>query len=218
MQMIYMKSHNHKKNILFYSVLLILICFLPTQKVFAYGHGLSSFPLQDKKTMLTTEMVGDTTGSKGMGIQARVTQRLNSAVLLDGGLGFSDGDRGSRIFVGTDVELYPDYENQPKVSVRGFLENAKEFNSRRNIFGVSPTVSKGFAINEHPIYPFASLPIGLTLDSKTNKYEVKTSIALGASSALPLEGFEHLLLSSELNINLRNSFTGIFFGLSYKLN
>ena len=44
-----------------------------------------------------------------------------------------------------DYEFFPDYMKQPRFSVKGLLQNVKDGDTRKNVFGVTPIFSKGFS-------------------------------------------------------------------------
>ena len=198
--------------------LLASLMFLGSQTVFAYGTGYSQYPLLPEKRLVSTEFTGITSNGGGVGVQGRFTQKLNSKAVVDAGLGMSGGERDSRFFVGADYELFPDYGNQPRVSTRISFENAKEFDVRRNILSVAPTVSKGFSFWGEEAYPFISLPVAVNLDSDSKTYQSQMNLNLGVTGNLPISGYKHLIGSLEGTIDLKDSYTGVFLGVSYPLN
>ena len=184
---------------------------------FAYGTGYSSFPLSVEKKMLSTEITGVTSTGGGMGVQARYTQKASDQLSFDAGLGMGSGERSGRIFGNADFEIFPDYMRQPRVAVRAGYEFAKEFGATRNILSVAPMVSKGFAFWGQEAFPFVSLPIGMNLNSDTKTYESMISLNTGINGHLPIEGYQNLIGSAEVQLGLKDSFTAILVGLSYPL-
>ena len=120
--------------------------------------------------------------------------RLDSSGLSiqwEAGVGLGSGERTTRLFAGIDYEVFPDYQNQPKFSVKAGLENASEFGVRRNILGISPTVSKGFEANGKEFFPFFSLPVGISLDGDRNTYKTLANASMGVTGNLPFEEYKN---------------------------
>lgn len=187
---------------------------------FGYGMGISTFPLEQDKKVLSAEATGIVSNGGGVGLQARYTQKLNEASSVDAGVGISAGERSARLFAGYDYELFPDYDIQPRTSIKAFVENSKEFGTRKNILGVAPTVSKGFSFWGQEAFPYFSLPYGISLDGKRNQYETTLSANLGISGQI---SSEYLLVNkpvtanAELIVGLKDSFTAVFFGFGYPI-
>ena len=196
----------------------LLLALVVTAPVWAYGIGSSSLPLPEKSKVITTEASSIFTRGGGSGLQVRYAQKINQMVMLDGGVGVSGGDFANRIFLGADYEIFPDYERQPRVLLRGAYENAKEQDFRRHIWSLAPVVSKGTSFWGHEAFPYIALPLGLALQSKTGTYRTTIQTNLGLNMPLQFEGIKNLILHSELSFNIKDSFTGILLGLSYPLN
>jgi hypothetical protein len=152
-----------------------------------------------------------------MGVQGRYTHKINPQAVADIGLGISGGDRDSRIFAGFDYELFPDYGNQPRVSMKIQLENAKEFDSRRNILSLAPMVSKGFSFWGTEAYPFIALPFGVNLNDEASTYQTQMNVSFGATGNIPFDGYRKYIASIEGTIDLKDSYTGVFLGFGYPL-
>lgn len=189
------------------------------QSAHAYGTGLSSFPLEVETKLLSAEFTGIVSKGGGIGMQARYTQKLTEKGTIDAGMGISGGERSARLFAGYDVEIFPDYENQPRTSVKAFLENSKEFRDRRNILGIAPTVSKGFSFWGKEAFPYISLPYGISLNSSSNSYNTTLSANVGISGVIPADvgPDKQLTANAEAIIGLSNSFSGAFFGVAYPI-
>jgi hypothetical protein len=183
-----------------------------------YGTGQSSYPLLPEKKLVGAEFTGITSTGGGVGVQGRYTQKINSKIVFDAGLGISGGERDSRFFLGTDYELFPDYMNQPRVSIRFNYENAKEFDVRRSILSIAPTVSKGFSFWGTEAFPFFSLPVGINLDGDSKTYESQINANFGVTGNIPLKGYKHLIGTIEGSIKVKDSYTGIFASISYPIN
>ncbi len=186
----------------------------------AYGIGLSSFPLPAETKLISAEFTGITSVGGGIGLQTRYTQKINEKNTIDVGLGMAGGERSGRLFAGYDIELYPDYQTQPRVSIKTYLENSKEFSSRKNIIGVAPSISKGFTFWGKEAFPYFSLPYGISLDGGNKTYNSVLSANFGISGVLPVDiGPEdkQLTANAEAIIGLKDSFSGLFFGVAYPI-
>ena len=195
-----------------------LISLLMTSQVFAYGVGVLTHPMTMKKRLVHAEFAGLLTNGSGVGLQARYVQRINQKLKFDAGFGFGGGDRSSRFFGSLDYELYPDYAKQPRVSTRLSLSTASEFDKRINTLALTPTASKGFSFWGHEAFPFVAIPTGLSLNSTEQTYEFNAAISAGVTGKIPLKALKKMTASAELNLNIANSYTGLFFGLAYPIN
>lgn len=195
----------------------ILSGLLITSNAWSLGMGVSSYPMLTGKKLISSEFTGITSTGGGIGLQARYTQKLSKKVIIDGGIGISGGEHANRFFVGTDLEIFPDYSKQPKVSIRTDLELANEFDVSRTKLGLAPTVSKGFSFWGREAFPYLSLPVGISLDGDTQTYQSTVTANLGINGNLPFESFKHLQSNAELQLNIKDSYTSIIIGLSYAL-
>lgn len=199
---------------LFFSALFIGVAM----KAQAYGTGMSSYPLSADDKLISAEATGITSAGGGIGLQARFTQRINEKATVDAGLGIGGGERSARLFAGYDHELFPDYESQPRFSLKAFVENSKEYNVRRNILGIAPTISKGFSFWGKEAFPYIAIPYGISLDGTKNSYNTTLSANLGVAGKLPETwSAKELTASAELILGVQNSFSGMFVGLSYPI-
>lgn len=208
------------KNLKVFSVMAALAMTVGIgQKAHAYGTGLSSFPLAAETKLISAEFTGITSTGGGIGMQARYTQKLNEMGTIDAGLGISGGERSARLFAGYDYELFPDYENQPRTSIKAFVENSKEFRARKNILGIAPTVSKGFSFWGKEAFPYISLPYGISLNGTNNSYRTTLSANIGVSGVIPADvGPEkQLTANAEAIIGIKDSFSGAFVGVAYPI-
>ena len=176
--------------------------------------GVSAHPFTMKKHIFTTEVGSYLTNGTGTGITAKYFQRVNDRVNFDAGFGITDGDRASRMFMGADVEMTPDYGRQPRFSVKGSLETEKIDGERINSFGAAPTISKGFSFWGNEAFPFVSLPVKISLNDSTSEYETVTALATGITGRLPVAGMRDLTGNVEANFSLRNGYTALVMGLS----
>jgi hypothetical protein len=201
-----------KRTLLLAFALFLLFC----ADAFSQSIGVSTFPLEQNKGLVTTEFVNYAASNDqgGPGFQARYTRKLNSAVTIDGGLAFADSAYNKRFFVASDIEILPDYGNQPRVSVRPFIQRAQEFKNYKNIIGAAPVVTKGFNTWGKEVYPYAALPMSLVLISGSQKYETRTVLALGAAAKSPFKEFENVIFSAEGDINISHGYSAIFIGMT----
>lgn len=197
----------------------LLLCLISTE-VFAYGMGVSTHPFEVDKKVITTEATGTMANNSGSGagIQARYYQRLTQELNLDGGFGVSSSTAARSFFVGSDYMFFPEYDNQPRISAKALLSNTKEEERTRNNIGFAPTVSKGFVIGGKEIYPFLAIPLGVSLETASNQYKGTSALSFGATGNIPMDGFEKLTANLEANVNLQNTYSSLFLGVSYPLN
>lgn len=195
------------------AVLATLFC----APLWAFGTGVSSYPLMLDSSLLSAEFTGVTSTGGGVGMQARYTRKVTSGIVLDAGAGFGGGERERRFFVGSDFEIFPDYMSQPRVSIKTTYANKKEFDTRQNAVSIAPTVSKGFSFWGEEAYPFIALPYTVSLIGANNTYVTSANLNLGIAGALPIEGYRHLTGSFEINASIKDSYSGVFLGISYPL-
>jgi hypothetical protein len=195
---------------------MILILF--STQSWSSGVGLSSYPLMIDKKFVSLEMTGNLSSDGGFGIQGRYTQKLFSKMALDAGIGISGGKRSGRIFAGLDYEFFPDYMKQPRFSVKAMLQNVKEGINRKNVFGITPIFSKGFSFWGYEGFPYGSIPLAISLDSAEKSYETVANISLGIAGKIPFSGYNHLTANLEGMLNLKDSYSGLFFGLAFPMN
>ena len=188
-----------------------------SSSAFAYGLGQVTMPTGESHHSIGAEVLGIVNKGAGLGVQGRYLWRANEELSLDAGAGLSGGDRSNRFFVGSDYMLLPDYENQPRISVKGQIENAEEFGKRRNILSLAPTVSKGFYVKGYEAYPFIALPVGLNLNSDNQTYKTSVQVNLGLSGKIPFEGMNQYIAHLEGNINLKDSYNSVALGMSYPI-
>ncbi len=189
----------------------------PTMAMGSMGLGVSSYPLMLDRNMLSAEFTGVTSTGGGVGLQARYTRKFTPELVFDAGVGLSGGERSNRIFAGTDFEIFPDYMTQPRISLKTTLSNEKEFGTRNTKLTLAPTVSKGFSFWGEEAYPYVAIPYGLSLNSDTNTYQTVANLNLGIAGPIPADGYRHLTGTVEMNVGLKDSYSGIFFGITYPL-
>lgn len=197
--------------------IILCVLFLP-KAVHAYGTGYRSYPLLPMAKLVGAEFTGIFSEGGGVGIQSRYTQKISAATVIDFGVGMNGGERSGSVFAGIDYEIFPDYGRQPKISFRAAFENTKEFGSRYNIISLAPTISKGFSFWGVEAYPFWGLPLGISLSTQNKTYQSQISTNFGLTGDLPLGGYKQFVGTIEAFVDIKDSFSGIFFGISYPLN
>ncbi|MCB9094378.1 MAG: hypothetical protein H6621_04840 [Halobacteriovoraceae bacterium] len=191
---------------------LIAIFFAST---LCYGSqiGLSTHPLESNQRLLNTEYVGKVSHGSASGIQARYMQTFHERFSAEGGFRVFQEDV-TTYFAGATYEVYPDYGNQPRISLKGFYERERIDAVDYNNFGVAPIISKGFSFWGYPGYPYMAIPIKLSLDEDTEEYDMVTSLSLGISAELPFEGFENVLGNIEGNVDISGSYSYVSMGIA----
>jgi hypothetical protein len=126
-------------------LLIVLTIAVMASSAFASQMGVSTHPFTMKKQVVSTEFNNYLGGADGMGLNARYYQRLNEKTNIDFGVGVTDGSYANRIFAGADFELFPDYGNQPRVSIKGLIGTQEIDGQRINNLGAAPAISKGMS-------------------------------------------------------------------------
>lgn len=189
--------------------LIVVFGLLAASKLYAYGNGYTSAPMISKKKLVSAELTGVTSTGGGVGVQARYTQKVNSDLTFDAGIGMAGGELNNRIFVGADYLIFPDYQNQPRVSLKATFNNAREFNDRRNIVGIAPNFSKGFSFWGHEAFPYVAVPVNLNLNSGNNTYQTAIAAQVGMIGKIPVQGYEHLSMAVEGTVKIKDHHSGI---------
>lgn len=197
--------------------IIVLFVLVFSVRVFSSSTGYISYPILAKKSMISTELDSNFSEGGGVGLGVRYTYKVLSQTTLDGGFVMSSGDRHTRMFVGVDQEIFPDYVDQPRLSVKGNFIIANEFGTHRNVFEVVPVVSKGFNFWGEEGFPFFSLPIGLELDTKHKTYNSAVRMEFGITGKLPIEEYKDLRALVQTTLSIKDSYSGILVGLSYPL-
>ena len=198
--------------------IIITLLLIFSLKTWGYGTGPMTYPMLTSKKLISTELAGILNNGKGLGLQGRYTNKIGRRSIIDMGIGFGGGDRTSRIFANIDYELYPDYRGQPRISTKIGVENAQEFNRRKNILHFTPIISKGFSFWGREAFPFMAFPTGINLDKEAKTYETMLAFSLGINGKIPIEEYSHLTASLEAQLNIKDSFSAIIFALSFPVD
>jgi len=195
--------------------ILSVLALVAAQSAYALGIGYSTFPLQKHDRLLAVESTAALSDGGGIGVQGRYTHKFDERTTFEGGIGMAGGNHDGSVFLTTDAMILPDYDQQPRVSVRGSIENAKEYNQRRTIFSVAPVVSKGFIAWEREVFPYVALPIGVNLNGANKSYQNTVSLSVGVNGHLPIQGKEKILANLETFLNVQNRYSGVIASLSF---
>lgn len=181
--------------------------------------GNSTFPMKFKKNLLTTQFNAIVSDNGGAGFEGRYTKIVGPKIAVDGGVGISGGTRMSaKLFAGFDYELLPDYDHQPRFSLKTTYENEKQYDDRINSFSVAPTLTKGFNFWGKEGFPFAALPIGVDFNAAKKTYETTLNLNFGVAGQIPLQGMKDLIGNIETSFNLKDSYSTIALGVSFPLD
>ncbi len=198
------------------NVVLLLVTLLPSLS-FAYGLGLNTYPLQERRLFLSPELVALLDDASGVGVQGRLTYKLNSNFKFDGGFGVGTGDRSIRLFLGSDMEIFPDYQNQPRFSVKAFYEYAREYKNGINIIGLAPTVSKELDFWGHKGHPYVAIPVALGMHTPSSTYKTRLNLSAGLTSSIPAINNVPMIGTFEATFNLKDSYGGFMMGVAYPI-
>ncbi|MBF0298542.1 MAG: hypothetical protein HQK51_07470 [Oligoflexia bacterium] len=212
------RNKNHR-FIFYYGIIgvisLVAIVFINTS-AFAYGLGLSAYPLSNvsKRGIITTELTEFLSDETGVGLQARYLRKINPSLALEANGGVSNTNRSKRIGLAANFDVY---NIGPHFLLRPYYERANEFFTVKHIFGVSPILTLSYAQEPLIGYPFVSLPISAALDSDTHSYEMRYVLSAGINRKFFFYPDNKMLLNLEVNINLKNSLSAFFIGVSTQL-
>ncbi len=193
------------------------IVFLMIFNVYANEVGWSVYPLQENQKIITAQFGGVFTGSGGFGMTASYLQKLSPKWDVEAGAGYTGGDSGFTIYGSGNYELFPDYEKQPKLSIKGWYQYSDENGESVNRFYASPLVSKSTLLWGHQVFPYAAIPTGVNLNYDNKNYSLFSALALGISGNIPFEKMKNMLMLLEAKLNITGAYSGLSLGLSYPL-
>lgn len=162
--------------------------------------GVTTHPLKDDARVLSAEMTGYMSQRNEMGAGVRYTQGFNGN-LLDVTAAGGQNSRNMILGAGMDFEVLREDLNQPRVSVKPYVQQMRFEKTSSTLMGVAPSMRKGFTALGNEVFPYLSLPNGMKLDSVTQEFVFYSSLTFGASVAIP-QSQERLVLSLEANKNL----------------
>lgn len=180
----------------------ILFSLLLSLSAYSSVVGVSSHPLNEEARVISAEMAGYMSQRKEVGMGVRYTQEVAPEKLFDIAVAGATEARGLTAGTGLDMQLLKEELYQPRVSIKPFYQYQKFDNVRSNILGAAPMVRKGVAINSTEFFPFLALPMGMKIDSESDKFVYYSSLSFGASMPFPGTETEKFLLTVEGNKNL----------------
>lgn len=192
-----------------------LLFFVIPLSSFASIIGISTHPFESNENLFNAEFNSRFSRGSANGLQLRYLRSFNSKFNADAGFRVFKNER-STLFASATYEIFPDYMEQPQVSIKGFVERTRVRGTNINTFGAAPIISKGYSFWDYPAYPYLSIPMNLSLIEDTDKYEFVTSLTMGVTGEVPIDGFRNVLANLEANLNLRNSASYLALGLSMK--
>ncbi len=138
---------------------------------------------------------------------------INNLINLQGVIGTGSGSRQFRVGLITDLEWFPDVDNQPGIAtpvqtIYYRLDNDLD----QFTYGISPTIYKTFKGAQDGSYtPFISIPVGWNISQGRHLNFLQA--VLGCLFQFP--GNEHFRVSAEAGFNVEKSFSYISGGVTY---
>lgn len=177
-----------------------LIALLFSASAFASIVGITTHPLSDDARVLSAEMTGYMSQRHEMGAGVRYTQGFDGN-LLDVTAAGAQNSRSMIVGAGMDFEILREDMNQPRVSMKPYVQQMSFESRSSTLIGAAPSLRKGFTAGGKEIFPYLSLPNGVRLDNKEQELVFYSSLTFGASMALP-RSQERLVLTLEANKDL----------------
>lgn len=198
---------------------LVALCLMFTSvSLMASNVGVSTHPMVTSDQAITTEFNTFHSYGEGFGITGRYFRRINPDLTIDAGVGLATDDRPSSIYAAVDYQLFPDYDTQPRVSLKSGLESVEIEDDRWNIIGTTPIVSKSVVVNGQEFFPFVATPIRLGLNSETQKYRFFPEVNFGTTTGgFRIGDYDNLIGNVELGFDLSNGGSTISAGLTYPI-
>ncbi len=181
---------------------LLFLPFLLSIPLFASVVGVSTHPLNEEARVFSAEMTGYMSQRNEMGGGIRYTQEIAPNRLLDFSLAGGQNSRGLIAGGGMDLELLHEDVNQPRVSIKPYIQQQKFETSSFSSLGAAPAIRKGFSLNGTEFFPYLAFPSGIKIDSTTDKFVYYASMSFGASMPFPGARNKKILLSVEGNKNM----------------
>lgn len=181
---------------------LLFLSFFVTAPLFASVMGVSTHPLNEEARVLSAEMTGYMSQRNEMGAGLRYTQEVSRYRRLDFSVAGGQDSRGLIAGGGMDFELLSEDVNQPRVSIKPFIQHQKFESMNSNLLGAAPSIRKGFAVAGQEFFPYLALPTGIKIDSDTEEFDYYASMSFGMSMPFPGAHNERVLLNIEGNKNM----------------
>ena len=84
--------------------------------------------------------------------------------------------------------------------------------------GITPVFSKGFSFWGVEGFPYASIPLAISLNGSKKSYETIATLSVGLTGKVPFQGYRHLTANLEGMLNIKDSYSGLFCGLAFPMN
>jgi hypothetical protein len=105
-----------------------------------------------------------------------------------------------------DFEILSEKINQPRVSLKPYLQYQRFEGTSSNLIGAAPSIRKGFSVQGQEFFPYLAVPTGMKIDSVTDEFVYYASVSFGASMPLPGAQNDKILLTLEGNKNMGASY------------
>lgn len=178
---------------------LILLLLTPTFAI-ASVVGISTHPLSEEARVLSAEMTGYMSQRHEMGAGLRYTQGVG-ADLFDVSVAGAQDSRALSAGAGYDIALLREDVNQPRVSVKPFVQRLTFEEETSTHMGIAPTLRKGISFAGHEFFPYLALPNGMRLDNEDQDFVFSSALTIGGSMTVP-RSEERLVLTLEANKDL----------------
>ena len=172
--------------------------------------GISAHDVQVRSNYLSAELVNKISVDEGLGFLTRVTHFTAKRFLVDAGYAFHSGDREHRLFLGGALDIFSDYKLQPRVQLKAHTELVGDIDDFDFLAGITPIASKGISVGSNITYPFVALPI-------RRVFRKGAESEIGFNFGSTFEMSNNLILSAEVNLNLRNMPSSLMIGISTTL-
>lgn len=140
-----------------------------------------------------------------MGAGIRYTQEVDRHRLLDLSVSGGQDSRGLTMGGGMDFEILSEDVNQPRFSLKPYMQYQKFDETTSTYIGGAPTIRKGLSVQGQEFFPYLAIPSGMKIDSETDEFVYYASMTLGASMPFPGANNDKVLLSLEGNKNMGSS-------------
>lgn len=150
-------------------------------------------------------MTGYMSQRNEMGAGLRYTQEVDQFKRLDVSAAGGQDSRNLQLGTGMDFEMFQEDINQPRISIKPYVQHQKFEASSATLLGTAPTIRKGFSTSGVEFFPYLAVPFGMKVDSDDNGFVYYSSLTFGASMPFPGGNNDRILLSLEGNRSMGNS-------------
>jgi hypothetical protein len=185
--------------------IILFIALIPLS-TFASIIGISSHPLNQRAKVLSAEMTGYMSQKNEMGMGLRYTQETSRYRIMDFSVAGGQEARAMTVGTGMDFESLSEKINQPRVSLKPYLQYQRFEGTTSNLIGAAPSIRKGFSVQGQEFFPYLAVPSGMKIDSVTDEFVYYASVSFGASMPLPGAQNDKILLTLEGNKNMGASY------------